>query len=134
MHPLAPVTALYAALLALWILLLLLRVVVLRWRTRAGTGDGGDRRLAKAIRVHGNAIETMPIALLLMFGYELGGGSPQLLHGCGLLLLVGRLGHAQGISRTFGLSAGRMLGTLTFATVVGLLAAALLLPHLSFTP
>ena len=123
----APVTSLYTALLALWVVVLIARVVMLRWRLRAGEGDGGHRDLAKAIRVHGNAIETMPIALLTMFAYELGGGSASLLHGCGILLIVGRLAHAQGLSKTFGASAGRMAGTATVFTVVIGLATLILL-------
>lgn len=122
----APVSSLYTALLGLWIVALIARVVALRWRLRAGEGDGGHRDLAKAIRVHGNAIETMPIALLLMFAYELGGGAATLLHACGILLIVGRLAHAQGLSKTFGASAGRMAGTVTVSAVVIGLAALIL--------
>ncbi len=108
-------------------MVLILRVVLLRWRLRAGEGDGGHRDLTKAIRVHGNAIETMPIALLTMFGYELGGGSATLLHGAGALLIVGRLAHAQGLSKTFGASAGRMAGTATVFIVVISFAVLILL-------
>jgi uncharacterized membrane protein YecN with MAPEG domain len=118
----APVTALWTALIAFWILLLMLRVVRLRWTRRVGIGDGGDKDLAKAIRVHGNAIETMPIALLLMFAYELGGGLPWLLHVCGSTLLASRVLHASGLTRTAGSSAGRMFGSILWATVLVVLA------------
>jgi uncharacterized membrane protein YecN with MAPEG domain len=118
-----PVTALWTALIALWILLLMLRVVRLRWTRRVGIGDGGDKDLAKAIRVHGNAIETLPIALLLMLTYELGGGAPWLLHVCGSALLASRALHAAGLTRTAGASAGRMLGSILWATVVVVLAS-----------
>lgn len=118
----APITALWTALIACWILLLMLRVVRLRWTRRVGIGDGGDKELAKAIRVHGNAIETQPIALLLMFGYELGGGLPWLLHACGATLLACRVLHAAGLTRTAGTSVGRFMGSLLWATVVVVLA------------
>lgn len=114
----APVTALWTALIAFWILLLMLRVVRLRWTRRIGIGDGGDKELAKAIRVHGNAIETMPIALLLMLGYELGGGAPWLLQVCGATLMASRVLHAAGLTRTSGASAGRFLGSILWTTVV----------------
>ena len=127
---LAPVTSLYTALLALWVVVLLARVVRKRWRYRLGEGAGEHRDLAKAIRVHANAIETMPIALLLMVAYELGGGSATLLHGAGLLLVAGRLAHAQGLSRTFGASIGRITGTTTVFIVVGVLATLILLRNL----
>jgi uncharacterized membrane protein YecN with MAPEG domain len=121
-----PVTTLWTALIALWILLLMLVVVRLRWTRRVGLGDGGDKALLKAIRVHGNAIETMPIALLLMFGYELGGGLPWLLQVCGATLLASRVLHASGLRRSSGSSAGRMLGSILWATVVVVLAVLLI--------
>ena len=122
----APVTTLYAALLALWIGALLLRVVQLRLRLRVGAGDGGHKELTKAIRVHANAIETQPIALLLMFGYELGGGDPKLLHACGVALIAGRLAHAYGLNRTLGGSIGRITGSTTVILVIGVLATLIL--------
>lgn len=121
-----PITAVWTALIALWILQLMLQVVRLRWTRKVGLGDGGDKDLAKAIRIHGNAIETMPIALLLMFGYELGGGLPWLLHVCGTTLLASRVLHATGLRRSSGTSAGRMLGSILWATVVVVLAALLI--------
>lgn len=123
----APLTALYTALLALWVVVLVLRVVLMRWRYRVGEGAGEHRDLAKAIRVHANACETLPIALLLMYAYELGGGNPTLLHACGIALIVGRLAHAQGLSRTFGISIGRFGGTTTVIAVVLTLAPLILL-------
>lgn len=118
----APVTALWTALVALWILLLMVQVVRLRWTRRVGTGDGGDKDLTKAIRIHGNAIETMPIALLLMLGYELDGGLPWLLHVSGAALLASRVLHATGLRRSLGTSAGRMLGSILWAAVVVVLS------------
>ena len=60
------VSALYAALVAILAVLLGLRVVALRQRHRVGIGDGGQPPLARAIRVHGNLVETAPLALLLL--------------------------------------------------------------------
>ena len=114
-------------------LALVLWVVRLRWTLRTGAGDGGHRVLTKAIRVHGNAVEMLPICLLLMFGYELGGGSATLLHGAGILLVTGRLAHAQGLGSTLGASAGRMAGTGTVFIVIIVLASLILARHLSIT-
>jgi len=122
----APITAQWTALIALWILLLMAQVVRLRWTRRVGLGDGGDKDLLKAIRIHGNAIETMPIALLLMLGYEVGGGTPWLLHVCGAALLASRVAHAAGLRRSIGASAGRMLGSTLWATVVVVLSVLIL--------
>ena len=40
-----PITALYAGLLALLMLVLALRVIRLRWILRVGLGDGGDKAM-----------------------------------------------------------------------------------------
>ena len=122
----APVTALWTALIALLILTLMLRVVRLRWTCRIGLGDGGDQQLTRAIRAHGNAIETMPIALLLMLVFELGGGGSLALHACGATLFISRLLHAAGLTRSSGTSVGRMLGSVLWTTVVVFLAGAIL--------
>jgi uncharacterized protein len=121
-----PLTGLYAALCALIILALALRVIVLRWSTKTGIGDGGDRRLSKAIRVHGNATEYVPLALVLMLIAELGGASGALLNACGIALVAARLLHAYGLTRSAGASIGRMLGTIgTFAVILVLAATCL---------
>jgi len=119
----APVTGLYAALLALLLVTLAFRIVVLRWRTKTGIGDGGDRGLARAIRVHGNAIEYVPIALVLLLVAELGNANPALLHGCGIALVTARILHAAGLSRTSGASLERVAGTAATFTVIAVLAA-----------
>lgn len=117
-----PVTGFYAALLALLLVALAFRVVVLRWRTKTGIGDGGDRGLARAIRAHGNAIEYVPVALILLLVAELGNSSPTLLHGCGIALVAARVLHASGLSRTAGASLERVAGTATTFTVIAVLA------------
>jgi hypothetical protein len=55
--PIASITALFAGLL---ILLLTLKVVQLRRRDGVVLGDNDNRRLAKAIRGHANAVEQVP--------------------------------------------------------------------------
>lgn len=118
---LLPVTGLYAALLGLLVIVLVLRVVAKRWKHRIGVGDGGEKSLLLAIRAHGNAIETIPIALILLAALELNKGSAQTLHIFGIALVLGRLLHALGISRTSKVNPGRFLGTvLTLATILGL--------------
>lgn len=109
------VTSLYAALAALLLLVLAMRVVQARWRARVGLGDGGDRDLGCRIRAHANASEYLPIALLLLLLLEVGGTAAVVLHVFGVLLLVARVLHAFGLSRSPNTSPGRMLGAgLTF--------------------
>ena len=104
-------SAIYAGLNAL-IILVLAGICVLRRRsTRTGTGDGGHTILTKAIRAHGNNVEYVPTALILIVILELMGGSSGLVHGLGILLTVSRISHAYGILSHLGTSPGRFLGT-----------------------
>jgi hypothetical protein len=118
-----PITAFYAGLLALVMLALAMRVIRLRWKLRVGLGDGGDKAMARAIRVHGNATEHVPIALILMLAAELDHASPMLLHVCGIVLVVSRVLHAMGLGRSAGASWGRMAGTVGTVGVIVALAA-----------
>ena len=60
------IVLLYAALLGLILVYLSYRVVSYRVKYKVGIGDGGNTKLARAIRVQGNFVEYVPIALLLI--------------------------------------------------------------------
>lgn len=87
------VTAFYAGLMGLWLLLLGFQVVRVRRRHDVSTGDGGVRDLELAIRAHGNACEYIPIALILMALAESMAAPGWVLHLSGLMLVAGRLLH-----------------------------------------
>ncbi|GAB3033672.1 MAPEG family protein [Bowmanella dokdonensis] len=91
------VTLFYAGLLTLLVVALSARVIVLRNRHRVAIGDGGNQELQLAIRAHGNTLEYIPLALVLMLMLESVNIGDSLLHGLGLLLLAGRLIHAYSI-------------------------------------
>ncbi|MFN2301681.1 MAG: MAPEG family protein [Gammaproteobacteria bacterium] len=116
------ITPLYAAPLAILLVGLVLRVVALRRRLKVGIGDGGERELAKAVRAHGNAAETIPIAIVLLLLAELAGVGSALLHGAGIALLVGRLLHAYGLSTRSGMSFGRFTGMVLTLLAIAVLA------------
>ena len=105
------IAALYGGLIGLLLMLLALRVSYLRRELRTGLGDGGDPRLARAIRVHANAVEWALPAIILLLLAELTRASPLLLHACGIAVVVGRVLHAIGLSRTGGSSFGRFAGS-----------------------
>ena len=86
-----PVTSLTAIALALWLIVLTLRVVRMRRSAGVAIGDNGDRALAKAIRGQANLTEQAPIALIVMGLAELQGAS--LLWLPALILVLGRLLH-----------------------------------------
>jgi len=106
----APVTALYAGLLVLLLLVLAARVSLLRSKLGVGAGHGNDPLLARAIRVHGNAVEWIPPMLLVLLVAELDGANRTFLHVCGITFLAARTAHAMGLSRTTKASAGRFWG------------------------
>jgi uncharacterized membrane protein YecN with MAPEG domain len=106
------ITLLYAGLCAILVLALAARVVRWRMTHRIGIGDGGDAELLRRVRVHGNAIEYLPLCLILLGGMELNGYPAPLIHGFGMALLLSRVAHAWGLSRSSGLSPGRFGGTL----------------------
>ncbi len=121
--PLA-ITAVYAALLALLVVMLALVVMKLRNGLAIGMGDGGNRDLARAIRVHGNAIESIPLFLVLLGVYELNHGGVGALHFFGALFFLSRVLHAWGLFSSGGVSPGRLIGTAgTYICLLGLAVA-----------
>jgi uncharacterized membrane protein YecN with MAPEG domain len=120
------ITLLFAALNSLLLLVLVGRVSRLRHGRRIGFGDGGDPDLARAIRVHANFVEHVPFALLLLGLLELNGLAAPWLWAFGSALLVARLMHAAGLSRTSGASFGRFYGTaLTWLAILAMALAGL---------
>lgn len=121
------ITSIYAALSTLLVIVLALRVVQLRQRHKVGLGDAGERALQQCIRVHANALENLPLGLLLLLLLELGGTSVPVLHAVGGTLFAARLLHAWGFSRHSGTSFGRFVGTLVTWLVMLAMAVLLLL-------
>ncbi|MGQ0801738.1 MAG: MAPEG family protein [Pseudomarimonas sp.] len=120
------ISPLYVALGGLLLLVLTIRVIVHRRDKKIGIGDGGDHLLLRKVRAHGNAVETLPIGLLMLVSLELSGGGAVLLHGLGAALIVGRALHAWGLSGSAGVSFGRMVGMLlTMLSFIGLIGCLL---------
>ncbi len=119
------ITGLYAALIGLLLGALAARVVRLRRQHRVGIGDGGQPALARAIRAHGNLVESAPLTLLLLLIAELSQAlTATWLHAAGALIVIGRALHALGLSRSAGTSFGRSVGTaLTWLALLGLALA-----------
>jgi len=112
------ITPLYAGLLGLIYIYLSLRIPRMRVRYRVGIGDGDVPELRKAIRVHANFAEYVPLALLLLLLVEQAHYSPWFVHFLGMLLLGARCAHAYGLSQSAGHSPGRFVGAvLTFFTL-----------------
>ena len=117
------VTPLYAGLLALWFLVLSVRVVRIRQRGIA-FGDKGDVDLARVIRAQANFAEYVPLALLMMGFLEVSRFSIYLLHACGITLVVARLVHGAALSFNWQPRFGRATGA-TLTLMVMLIEAVL---------
>ncbi len=91
------ITAIYAALAALLIVMLSLDTIRTRRRYRVPAGDGGHEELLLKIRTHANALEYIPITLILLFLLELNAAPAWLLHAGGVALLAGRWLHARAL-------------------------------------
>ncbi|CDL87465.1 MAPEG family protein [Xenorhabdus cabanillasii] len=91
------ISSLYIVLGALLVIKLSFDVIKLRTQYRVTYGDGGFYELQTVIRIHGNAVEYIPISLLLLLIMEMNGAAVWMLHICGILLLAGRLLHYYGL-------------------------------------
>lgn len=126
------ITALYAGLNALVVLALAFLVVRQRAKTHLGIGEGpAEGPLHRAIRAHANAVENVPLGLVLLVVLELSGASVMLLHGVGAGLLLGRVLHGFGLSRSGGESLPRLVGTIL--TWLALIVAAVACVHYAIT-
>lgn len=112
-------TAFYAGILGLFYVALSFRVILLRRKFQVGIGHGKERELHRAIRVHGNFSEYVPLALFLLLLLELNGGQMWVLHVLGSMLFLGRILHVMGLSKSAGTSIPRFVGgTLTFGMMM----------------
>ncbi|HEX9465137.1 MAG TPA: MAPEG family protein [Alphaproteobacteria bacterium] len=110
---------LYVGLAAILLIVLSVNVMRVRGRYKVGIGDGGHVELARAMRVQANFVEYVPIALLLLLCVDLVGDAKWIVHVLGILLLVGRVFHAYGLSRSSDETFGRAAGTvLTFLVLI----------------
>lgn len=104
------ITILYAGLNGLLILVLTVRVVLTRRAVGIGLGTSGNAALERAARIHGNAIESIPIVLILMGLLEAYRLPAAFIHVLGIMLTLGRLLHVWGLSQSSGASFGRAAG------------------------
>ncbi|MGB2248902.1 MAG: MAPEG family protein [Alcanivorax sediminis] len=92
-----PITAIYAALSAFLVIALAANVVRYRLSKHVSLGDGGHKDVTRAIRAHGNTVEYVPLALILMALLELNGASDTALHIYGITLVAGRTLYGYGM-------------------------------------
>jgi uncharacterized membrane protein YecN with MAPEG domain len=127
------ITGIYVALATLLVLVLAGRVSTGRGVTKINLGDGGHPDLLLRIRAHANALENLPLALLLLLMLELNQTQPLWLHVFGCLLIAARIAHAIGMSKSGKESVGRLVGTAVTWTVMLVMALLLLWQWFAWT-
>lgn len=111
--------ALWAGLHIILLLVLSLLVVRQRQKHKVVLGDEGVPELVQAIRAFGNATEYVPAAMVGIVVLALVQAPPLIIHVAGLVLFVGRVTHAIGLSASGGASFPRAIGVvLTWLTYV----------------
>ena len=118
-------SAIHASIGAIIIVWLSLNVIKVRTATHILLGDGGNEQLKTAIATQLNAVEYIPIALLLLFALDYNNANLIIVHALGIAFLVGRVIHAKGLLS--GKLNARILGMqITIWTLIGLAAANLI--------
>ena len=121
------ITPLYAAVMALFLVVLSVRTLRLRRRHKVAIGHGSEPALERAMRAHANFCEYVPIALLLIYFFENLVDSRLLVHAMGIVLLLGRALHAYGVSQINEDFRFRVTGmVLTFTVIISASARILL--------
>ncbi|CAH0537823.1 MAPEG family protein [Vibrio marisflavi] len=114
------VTALYASVLAGLIVWLSFKVINQRKSSKVPHSDGGVDELVIARSAHSNAVEYIPITLILLALAEFNGASAILIHIFGTVFFFGRWIHANAILNES--IPGRVRGMkITFVCIVGLI-------------
>jgi hypothetical protein len=115
------VTMVTAGLLGLLLLVLGIRIVQFRMKTRISLGIADNAEMETRVRAHGNAAEWIPIGPILLFLAEQAQGRHWLVMGGAALLVVGRLLHPFGLADRSP-NIARSLGVVFTLTAVGGLA------------
>jgi uncharacterized protein len=119
MKPIPTILPIYAALFAIFFIVLSIRTIRQRRSLKIGLGDAGNKDMQRAMRVHANFAEYVPLCLLMIYLVEQSGVYAWLVHALGAGLLVGRLSHAYGVSQVRENFKFRVTGmTLTFIVLI----------------
>ena len=121
------ISAIYMAISGLFLVELSLDVIRGRWKYQesyeeGGLGDRQEDPLSRRIRVHANAAEYFPVALLLLVAVENIVAINWVVHTLGVLLIVSRFTHAVGLRGMAGESLPRILGTAGTLTMISVAA------------
>jgi uncharacterized membrane protein YecN with MAPEG domain len=120
-----PVTLTTAALLGVLFIVLAVRIIQQRFKSKISIGDGsGDkandagRALLVAVRCHGNLTEYAPLGLILLALLELAGGHAFVLYCLSAMLVLSRILHPIGMYKPAP-NPFRIAGTLLGLSAIG---------------
>jgi uncharacterized membrane protein YecN with MAPEG domain len=117
------ITIFYTGFFGVFYFLLSVNVIRNRWLEKKGLGHDVNPKsgLFKAVRIHGNFMEYVPLLLLLMALDEMTIRGGTYLHAIGISLFMARLFHYFGISKTHLVSWQRSAGVcITFLVLLSL--------------
>jgi uncharacterized protein len=119
----------YAGLLGVMYFILSIMVIRLRTATKTGLGHDMDPAspLFRAVRIHGNFAEFVPFILLLMALDEMSGRSQIIIHLFGAALILARIAHYMGITKSHGKTTGRLIGGMGTFTIMVTLSTLLII-------
>ncbi len=126
------ITGLYAGILGFIYLILSFLVIRQRLKNKIGVGYNKNEDVLRAVRVHANFAEYVPMALIMMAIAEsmlAYGFTPYYLHAIGLTLVIARVAHAYGLSRSIATSPGRFMGAILTFLVLLVLSATLIIQY-----
>ena len=124
-------TLLFCAIFTLFYMILSFRVIYFRLKDQVPLGHKPDMksRLFRAIRIHANFNEYIPLFLIILGLMEMSGINRNYILILGWTMVVGRILHVIGLERSHATSFGRFTGSfITFSTLI--MASILILIHL----
>ncbi len=116
------ITPYYAAILALLFIILSIRTIKTRREHKVAIGDGGEKSILRASRVHANFSEYVPFTILLIAMLEMQSYSDWMIHGLCVALVAARIAHAYGVSQANENFKFRIFGTATTINIIGICA------------
>ena len=116
--PLLSIVPIYTAIFGLMFIYLSICVIKQRRSAKVSIGDGDNPALRKAIAVHNNFSQYVPLALLLIAFVELNHASATITQCLCACLLIGRVAHAYGLAQPVQIMKLRQIGVLlTFGVI-----------------
>ena len=118
LSPLLSIVPVYTAIFGLMFIYLSICVIKQRRSAKVSIGDGDNPALRKAIAVHNNFSQYVPLTLLLITFVELNHAPAIITHVLCACLLVGRVTHAYGLAQPIQMMKLRQIGVLlTFGVI-----------------